>query len=80
MISDRKVFANAIDPEETRVAVVEGGRLNEIFVERMWDRQRSGEIYKARVDSVLPGMNAAFVNLGRGATPSCISRTRGAAR
>lgn len=66
MISDRKVFANAIDPEETRVAVVEGGRLNEIFVERMWDRQRSGEIYKARVDSVLPGMNAAFVNLGEG--------------
>ena len=66
MISERKIFANVIDPEETRVAVVEGGRLNEIFVERMWDRQRSGDIYKARVDSVLPGMNAAFLNLGEG--------------
>ncbi|HPC75591.1 MAG: Rne/Rng family ribonuclease [Thermovirgaceae bacterium] len=66
MISDRKIFANVIDPEETRVAVVEGGRLNEVFVERMWDRQRSGDIYKARVDSVLPGMNAAFLNLGEG--------------
>ncbi|HOR53728.1 MAG TPA: Rne/Rng family ribonuclease, partial [Synergistales bacterium] len=66
MISERKIFANVIDPEETRVAVVEGGRLNEIFVERMWDRQRSGDIFKARVDSVLPGMNAAFLNLGEG--------------
>ncbi|HBG15102.1 MAG TPA: ribonuclease E, partial [Synergistaceae bacterium] len=63
---DRKIFANVIDPEETRIAIVEGGRLNEIFVERMWDRQRSGEIYKARVDSVIPGMNAAFLNLGEG--------------
>jgi ribonuclease G len=66
MTSDRKIFANVIDPEEIRVAIVEGGRLNEIFVERMWDRQRSGEIYKARVDSVIPGMNAAFLNLGEG--------------
>lgn len=66
MTRDRKIFANVIDPEETRVAVVEDGRLNEIFVERMWDRQRSGEIYKARVDSVIPGMNSAFLNLGDG--------------
>ena len=66
MNSDRKIFANAIDPEETRVAIVEGGRLNEIHVERMWERQRSGEIYKARVDSVVPGTNSAFLNLGDG--------------
>lgn len=66
MNEERKIFANVIDPEEIRVAVVEGGKLNEIFVERMWDRQRSGEIYKARVDSVIPGMNAAFLNLGDG--------------
>ncbi|KUL01790.1 MAG: Ribonuclease, Rne/Rng family, partial [Synergistales bacterium 54_9] len=32
----------------------------------MWERQRAGDIYKARVDSVLPGMNAAFVDLGEG--------------
>ncbi|MDO9508140.1 MAG: Rne/Rng family ribonuclease [Thermovirgaceae bacterium] len=66
MSADRKIFANVIDAEETRVAIVEGGRLNEIFVERMWDRQRSGEIYKARVDKVIPGMNSAFLNLGDG--------------
>lgn len=55
-----------MDPEEIRVAVVEGGKLAEIFVERMWEHQRAGDIYKARVDSVLPGMNAAFVDLGEG--------------
>lgn len=66
MASDRKIFANVIDPEEVRIAVTDGGRLSEIFVERMWDRQRSGEIYKARVDRVVPGMNAAFLNLGDG--------------
>jgi len=32
----------------------------------MWERQWAGDIYKARVDSVLPGMNAAFVDLGEG--------------
>jgi ribonuclease G len=62
----RKIIANAIDPEETRVAIVEEGRLAEMFVERMWERQRTGEIYKARVDSVLPGMHSAFLNLGDG--------------
>jgi len=45
---------------------VEGGKLAEVFVERMWEHQRAGDIYKARVDSVLPGMNAAFVDLGEG--------------
>jgi ribonuclease G len=66
LAADRKIFANVIDPEEIRIAVTEGGRLSEIFVERMLDRQRSGEIYKARVDRVVPGMNAAFLNLGDG--------------
>jgi ribonuclease G len=55
-----------VDPEEIRVAVTEGGKLAEVFVERMWEHQRAGDIYKARVDSVLPGMNAAFVDLGEG--------------
>ncbi len=66
MKMERKIFVNAIDPEETRVAIIEDGHLAEIFVERMWDRQRSGEIYKARVDNVAPSMNAAFLNLGDG--------------
>ena len=63
---DIKILANTIDPEESRVAIVENGRMSELFIERMWECQKSGEIYKARVESVLPGMNAAFVGLGDG--------------
>ena len=63
---DILILANTIDPEEARVAIVENGRLSELFIERMWECQKSGEIYKARVESVLPGMNAAFVGLGDG--------------
>ncbi|MGI6075081.1 MAG: Rne/Rng family ribonuclease [Pyramidobacter sp.] len=63
---DVMILANTIDPEESRVAIVENGRLAELFIERMWECQKSGEIYKARVESVIPGMNAAFVGLGDG--------------
>lgn len=62
-----KLIVNVIDPEEIRIAIVdERGRLDNLYIERMLDRQRAGEIYKARVDSVLPGMNAAFLSLGDG--------------
>jgi ribonuclease G len=64
---DMKLVVNVIDPEEMRVAILdERGRLDNLYVERMLERQRTGEIYKARVDSVLPGMNAAFLSLGDG--------------
>jgi len=63
---DKNIIANVIDPEEARVAILEEGRLVELFAERMWERQRAGEIYKARIDNILPGINAAFVNLGEG--------------
>lgn len=65
-ISDRKIVADTLENEETRVAILEDGRLAEIFIERMWDHQKAGEIYKARVESVLPGINAAFVSIGDG--------------
>ena len=62
-----KLIVNVIDPEEIRIAILdERGRLDNLYIERMLDRQRAGEIYKARVDSVLPGMNAAFLSLGDG--------------
>ncbi len=48
------------------MAIIEDGRLADLFVERMWERQKAGEIYKARVESVLPGIHASFVNLGDG--------------
>ena len=61
--SGKKIVANVVDVEEIRVAILDDrGRLDDLYLERMLDRQRTGEIYKARVDSVLPGMHAALVN------------------
>jgi len=54
---------NAEGPE-TRVAVVENGALAELFVERKRDRGTVGNIYRGKVTRVLPGMQAAFVDLG----------------
>ncbi|MCW5808200.1 MAG: Rne/Rng family ribonuclease, partial [Deltaproteobacteria bacterium] len=54
---------NAEGPE-IRVAVVEDGALAEFFVERKRDRGLVGNIYRAKVSRVLPGMQAAFVDLG----------------
>ena len=33
---DTVILANTVDPEESRVAIVENGRLSELFIERMW--------------------------------------------
>lgn len=52
------------NPHETRVAVLQGGRLVEFYLERPKDRGISGNIYKGKVVRVLPGMQAAFVEIG----------------
>jgi len=52
------------NPFETRVALVENGQVAELYVERSSDRGIAGNIYKARVVRVLPGMQAAFVDIG----------------
>ncbi|MGB4002904.1 MAG: ribonuclease G, partial [Bacillota bacterium] len=49
---------------ETRAAVVENGRLIEVHIERSSHERHVGNIYKGRVENVLPGMQAAFVNIG----------------
>ena len=54
----------ASDPHETRIAVLEDDRLTEIFVERHRHRGLVGNVYKGRVTRVLPGMQAAFVDIG----------------
>ena len=53
-----------VTPRETRVALIESGVLQEIFVERENRRGLVGNIYKGRVCRVLPGMQAAFVDIG----------------
>ncbi len=57
------LVVNAEGPE-IRVAVVEEGALAEFFVERKRDRGLVGNIYRGKVTRVLPGMQAAFVDLG----------------
>src|SRR2546423_1560071 len=52
------------DGPETRVALVEDGLLGELYIERKRERGIAGNIYKGRVERVLPGMQAAFVNIG----------------
>ena len=53
-----------VTPQETRVAVVENGVLQEVFIERARRRGLVGNIYKGIVSRVLPGMQAAFVDIG----------------
>lgn len=53
-----------VTPRETRVAVVENGVLHEIFIERAQKRGIVGNIYKGVVSRVLPGMQAAFIDIG----------------
>src|SRR5688500_18068890 len=49
---------------ETRVALVENGHIAEFYLERKKDKGIVGNIYKGRVVRVLPGMQAAFVDIG----------------
>ncbi|MBT8434877.1 MAG: ribonuclease G [Gammaproteobacteria bacterium] len=53
-----------ITPQETRVAIVENGALQEVSIERQRSRGIVGNIYKGKVNRVLPGMEAAFVDIG----------------
>jgi len=52
------------DEFETRAALLEDKTLAEIFIERQGERYILGNIYKGRVNSILPGMQAAFVDIG----------------
>src|SRR6056297_1831702 len=53
-----------LTPMETRVALVENGVLQEALIERSRRRGIVGNIYKGKVVRVLPGMQAAFVDIG----------------
>ncbi len=51
-------------PQESRIAIVEDGALAEFLIERKQERGIAGNIYKGKVARVLPGMQAAFVDIG----------------
>jgi ribonuclease G len=58
-----EILVNAT-PRETRAALLENGVLQEIYVERASRRGLVSNLYKGRVSRVLPGMQAAFVDIG----------------
>ena len=49
---------------ESRIAILEDGRLSEIWVERPENERMVGDVYKGTVTAVLPGLQAAFVEIG----------------
>jgi ribonuclease G len=53
-----------VTPFETRVALMENHALAEVWIERNSDRGLLGNVYLGRIQRVLPGMQAAFVDLG----------------
>lgn len=55
-----------VSPLETRIAILEENRLAELAIERHESRSVVGNIYKGRVDSIVPGIQAAFVDIGLG--------------
>lgn len=54
-----------VGPTETRAALVENGVVQEVFIERVQYKGFVGNIYKGKVVRVLPGMQAAFVDIGQ---------------
>ncbi|MCH7919891.1 MAG: Rne/Rng family ribonuclease [Planctomycetes bacterium] len=62
----REMLVNVAQSEECRVAVVEGGSLEELYVERASVASHVGNVYKGKVVNIEAGIQAAFVDLGTG--------------
>ncbi|HOL17634.1 MAG TPA: Rne/Rng family ribonuclease [Bacillota bacterium] len=60
---DKKILVNC-DSRATRVAIMENGKLVELYIERPLQHRVVGNLYKGIVANVLPGMQAAFVDIG----------------
>ncbi len=63
-ILKREILISASSPREARVAILEDGRLVELLVDRPELSRTVGNIYLGKVEAVLPGMQAAFVDIG----------------
>ena len=59
-----KTLAINVNPLEMRIALLENKRLAELIIEREEDRSIVGNIYRGRVDAVIPGIQAAFIDIG----------------
>ncbi|HPA46775.1 MAG TPA: Rne/Rng family ribonuclease [bacterium] len=63
MKAERRIFVSC-DDYETRVAIFENSKLAEYFFERKTQERNQGNIYKGRVTTIVPGIEAAFVDIG----------------
>jgi len=62
----KEMLVNALQPEESRIAIVENGVLEELYIERNSLENFVGNIYKGRVVNIEPSIQAAFVDFGVG--------------
>jgi len=60
----KRMLINVVEPEESRIAILEDGVLEELYIERFSREQIAGNIYKGRIVNVEPSIEAAFVNIG----------------
>jgi ribonuclease E len=62
----KEMLINVLQPEECRIAIVEDGVLEELYVERTSQEKLVGNIYKGRIVNIEPSIQAAFVDFGVG--------------
>src|SRR5438552_10953759 len=62
----KEMLINVLQPEECRIAIVEDGVLEELYVERTSHESYVGNIYKGRIVNIEPSIQAAFVDFGVG--------------
>src|SRR5436305_14437367 len=60
------MLINVLQPEESRIAILEDGILEELYVERTGHESYVGNIYKGRIVNIEPSIQAAFVDFGVG--------------
>ncbi len=62
----KEMLINVLQPEECRIAIVEDGVLEELYIERASQESYVGNIYKGRIVNIEPSIQAAFVDFGIG--------------
>jgi ribonuclease E len=62
----KEMLINVLQPEECRIAIVEDGVLEELYIERTSQESYVGNIYKGRIVNIEPSIQAAFVDFGIG--------------
>ena len=60
---NKEIFIN-VSSGSTRIAITNNGELDDIYIERPEHHRMVGNIYRGVIQNVLPGMQAAFINIG----------------